>query len=432
MVSRLPINPRPAAAEIAVSYLTRLAALNDMPFAQLWSQVSTRRDGASPRQDGGLLATVAAQPRSRLARALIELHDPAPDWLALRHEPQRGCRRCDARHPGGPVLHLLGHHRYLCTRHRIWIGPPDLIEHSQPDLHALPDVVAAQHRHLRLLRRLGPAATYDAVLTGFLFCAHRWNFTDTTDPDDACRTWTRRTDLLIPPGTETHTYSASRLFAATYPEAVAIAELIGSLHWRRLAAGGPPDQRRFTDEIARRLGLRGYHPTLIKDPIAHWIEQDCWQPPSLPHTDYRSLRTFAGPTFAKPATDSDTTRVSAAVWFDRKNRLGGDTLLHHRSLNPVVIRDWSMKLEQFTGALVLTTAVSAETLRGIDGPHSNIKYVRPEPAPSAFLDTAVEPLPWTQRNGPRPSRGARPARPDHQRRKSQLGFYPSNPLRSAN
>ena len=58
---------------------------------------------------------------------LVELRHPEPDWLAYRHEPQRGCPRCTARHPGGRILQLLPHHRYVCTRHRIWIGPPNLL-----------------------------------------------------------------------------------------------------------------------------------------------------------------------------------------------------------------------------------------------------------------------------------------------------------------
>ena len=41
-------------------------------------------------------------------------------------QPQPGWPRCDARHPGGPVTHLLPHHRYVCTRHRYWVGPPDI------------------------------------------------------------------------------------------------------------------------------------------------------------------------------------------------------------------------------------------------------------------------------------------------------------------
>ena len=87
---------------------------------------------------------------------LPELH-PAPDWSALRHQPQPGCPRCDARHPGGPVTHLLPHHRYVCTRHRYWIGPPD-IDQPATGLAGLDDIVRAQRQHLRLLGRHGPAA----------------------------------------------------------------------------------------------------------------------------------------------------------------------------------------------------------------------------------------------------------------------------------
>jgi hypothetical protein len=36
---------------------------------------------------------------------------------------------------------------------------------------------------------------------------------------------------------------------------------------------------------------------MSKDPIAHWIEQDCRQPPSLPNNDYHSLKNFGGKTF---------------------------------------------------------------------------------------------------------------------------------------
>ena len=43
MGSRLPIAVRPAANEIAMSYLARLADLHAMPMRELWEQVSTRR-----------------------------------------------------------------------------------------------------------------------------------------------------------------------------------------------------------------------------------------------------------------------------------------------------------------------------------------------------------------------------------------------------
>ena len=41
--------------------------------------------------------------------------------------------------------------------------------------------------HLRLLRRYGPAAAYDAVLTGFLLCGHLW----TDEPGEWGGPWQR-------------------------------------------------------------------------------------------------------------------------------------------------------------------------------------------------------------------------------------------------
>ncbi|MET0993629.1 MAG: hypothetical protein ABWY20_05905 [Mycobacterium sp.] len=102
MPSRLPILMRPAADEIAVSYLNRLATLHEIPFLELWPQVSRPRNGVTRPLDADLLAAVADQPRERLAHAVIELRAPEPDWLAVRHEPQRGCWRCNAHTQAGP------------------------------------------------------------------------------------------------------------------------------------------------------------------------------------------------------------------------------------------------------------------------------------------------------------------------------------------
>ena len=173
---------------------------------------------------------------------------PAPDWSALRHQPQPGCPRCDARHAGGPVTRLLPHHRYVCTRHRYWIGPPD-VDQRATALRGLDDIVGAQRHHLRLLRRYGAAATYDAVLTGFLFSGHLWADRRRHDGVGVQRGWTRRADVLIPPGTETATFSASRLFAAVYPEAVSLAGLIASPTWRHRAAGDADQQQQFITEV---------------------------------------------------------------------------------------------------------------------------------------------------------------------------------------
>ena len=198
MHSRLPIAVPPAHHETAGSYVQRLATLHGLPLPELWEQVShPRRPGSTSRLVAlDRLAAVTGHPASRLARAVIDLRRPEPDWLAYRHTPQPGCPRCTARHRGGIRLQLLAHHHYVCTRHQLWIGPPDPLFHRPPHLADLPEIVVAQRAHLRLLHRHGPAATYDAVLTGFLICAHRWD----ARPDRRHR----RLALLDPPHRPAH------------------------------------------------------------------------------------------------------------------------------------------------------------------------------------------------------------------------------------
>jgi hypothetical protein len=402
MASRLPISLRPAANEVAISYLTRLATVHAMPIGELWEQVSGQRRGYGKGRSlkADQFAAVVNEPRERLARTIVEFRVPRPDWLALRHEPQRGCWQCNARHPGGPVIQLLSHHQYLCTRHQIWIGPPDQPDHPQPSLTDLPEITAAQHRHRKLIRRLGPAATYDAVLTGFLMCAQRWNVDYTPTTSDARHQWDRRAAVLIPPGTEIETFSGSRLFAATYPEAVQLAELVGSLRWRRLAAGDPDQQRQFTTEISRRLGLPDYRPTITNDAIAHWIDKHSSKPPTVPKNNYRTERTFGGRTYRKPVPHAENARRQLATWFS-EHRNGSATMLYHRHLAVLAPRDMT------------TTNAKAELHQASHPTGGNLtthdipEYVRPRPAPSPYLDTATEPVPWPTRH-PGPSRAGRP------------------------
>ena len=212
--------------------------------------------------------------------------------------------RCDARHDGGPVTRLLPHHCYVCTRHRYWIGPPDAGQPATPLGPGLVGIVQAQRRHLRLLRHYGPAVAYDAVLTGFLICGHLW--TDWPgDWDGPWQRWTRRAEVLIPPGAESSQFSASRIFAAAYPEAVG---LIASPAWRSLAAGGPAQQQQFTAAIGQRLGPAAG----TGDPIAHWMKYDSWRPPSRPHTTFPQTRRYG----YGPARSATTSRQS----FQRHER----------------------------------------------------------------------------------------------------------------
>lgn len=346
MLPRLPIPAAPARHETVASYLARLAAVHGLKAREIWDAVSTAIVGTTRRDvDAERLAAITGRPAYRLARALPEIRTPAPEWTAWRHQAQSRCPRCDVRHDGGAVHRLLPQHRYVCTEHRYWIGPPDAGQRATHLYGAIAvELVAAQRCHVRLVRRHGPAAAFDAVLTGFLICGHLWNDTH-RGWQRAVDTWNGRAFWLIPQGRELSEFSASKLFAATYPEAVAVGALIAAPKLRSLAAGNEPQQRAFLKEIARRLGrLDDYAPPEGGDAIAHWMKYDSWQLPSRPHTTFPDTRAHRSPRIEQPATASLDRHHRSATFFALKRR-GGDSILHHRHLRPVLVRDWSRAMD---------------------------------------------------------------------------------------
>ena len=254
------------------------------------------------------------------------------------------------------MTHLLPHHRYVCTRHRYWVGPPD-IDQPATALGGLDDIVRAQRHHLRLLRRHGPAAGYDAVLTGFLFCGHLWA-DRSQEGVGVHREWTRRAEVLIPAGTETATFSASRLFAAVYPEAVSLAGLIASPTWRHRAAGDADQQRQFTTEVGRRLDRPHYRPAEGGDAVAHWMMFDCWRPPSRPDRTFPDSLHHGAIHPSKVSANSRDRHNRSAQWFARTRR-GGGAILHHRHIRPVLIREWSPKMDGIAGTIWASQTTSS-------------------------------------------------------------------------
>lgn len=346
---RLPVPVAPARHETLTSYLGRLADLHGMSARELWEPISTPRKGTARRDIvADRLVAITGRHRDNLARALPELRDPAPDWTTWRHQPQPRCPRCDARHEGGQVTRLLPHHRYVCTRHRYWIGPPDAGQVARQLGDGLDDIVRAQRQHIQLLRRHGSAATFDAVLTGFMICGHLWSGQPQSS-DDAAHQWVRRAQILIPPGSESSEFSASRLFAAVYPEAVSLAHLLASPTWRGQAGGNTEQQQRFRTEIGRRLG-RPQPQTEGSDVITHWMKFDSWQPPSRPDKTFPQTREYGAIRPATPNAASRERHHRSAIWFSL-NRRGGSVILHHRHIRPVLVRDWSPKMDGITATL---------------------------------------------------------------------------------
>jgi len=345
---RLPIPAGPARHETIASYLTRLANLHGLPAGDLWRLVTAPLPGSQRRiVDGDRLAQITGRRVEHLSRALPEVQGPDTRWEWWRHQTQPGCPRCDARHDGGPVLRLLPHHHYVCTRHRYWIGPPDAGLPGTPldglSGTAAAEILRAQHQHRHLLARRGHAVTFDAVLTGFLICGHLWNSRprEQAGPEPA---WVRRSEALIPPGTEYARYSASLLFAATYPEAVALADLIASPGGRKAAGGDPQQQHDFLTEARRRVGHNTDGNDRSIDAIRHWMTFDSHHPPSRPEKTFPQTREYGTIRTATPSPASIQRTDRSAIWFTI-NRRGGSTLLRHRHLRPVLAREWAPPME---------------------------------------------------------------------------------------
>ena len=364
MLARLPIPAGPARHEIVLSYLTRLTALHGLPEGELFEHVSITTTADRPGRKRGRvvladrLAVAVGRPVEHLALALPELRDPALDWTAWRHQSQPGCPRCDARHDGGPVRRLLPHHYYVCARHRYWIGPPDAGQLPTPLHGQIGDqIVAAQHHHNRLLAGHGAAAVFDAVLTGFLICGHLWNNHRPREKTAAVHQWELRVQQLIPSGTETTTYSTSLLFAAVYPEAVSLAELIASRLWRQLAHGDTTQQHLFLTEACRRVGRVVPDPGSERaDAIRHWMIFDSHRPPSRPDKTFRQSREYASTRPVKPNKASLERTQREARWF-AINQSGGSSILHHRHIRPVLAREWATEMDGIAATISASSSL---------------------------------------------------------------------------
>jgi hypothetical protein len=164
-----PVLPRPVApitGETLASYLTRLSHANHLTVTEVlavlppWfsTKINNRDDRAQHHMLApatgdalGMLAHLTGRTPASLARAL-----PAFETTDAR-SPVRAttaCHRCALRRGIlQPVPVHLPAHQKICTRHGIWLS-----DASQPhlDLAACPEIIAAQHRANRLLRRHTP------------------------------------------------------------------------------------------------------------------------------------------------------------------------------------------------------------------------------------------------------------------------------------
>ena len=226
----LPIPVPLITGEVLSSYLRRLASANHLGLADVltvlppWFHAKIRnhddrsqhhmQSGAVPHSLHALAYLTANAP-GNLAHALpaFGMGGPAGPVRATA-----ACRKCTAsRGISQPIPVHLPAHVQVCTRHGVWLsggGQPHL------DLTGCPEVIAAQHRASRLLRRLTPQQLILAHLTAASEISQQPVSATSSRPR-----WNQRLQILRAANQHLTTPAGLEILtlAAIYPDAIALA-----------------------------------------------------------------------------------------------------------------------------------------------------------------------------------------------------------------
>ncbi|SOD88005.1 TniQ family protein [Streptomyces sp. Ag109_G2-15] len=259
----LPLTPPPVHRETIGSYLNRLADANHLTIGYLSSLVGPSRQHRRVDNRVGYwtpeglrrLAALTGRSPSSLIHAMPPLGsigDPlrrlplsaTEEVLEPRRRP--ACRLCMARrHIRGLVVRSTPHHEGVCHRHHRW-----LLGDEQHDLTRLPEVLRANLRHHRIVRR----GTHPCTALAYIEARDRltrW-FTSESTGESLRQRWNRRLDVLgEDPFGDPHRPSEARIELATYPEAIVLTGLFTSPHWR--------DHPQLPTEAAQRLDITPHH-----------------------------------------------------------------------------------------------------------------------------------------------------------------------------
>ncbi|WP_260174905.1 hypothetical protein [Streptomyces sp. PanSC19] len=145
------------------------------------------------------------------------------------------------RHIRALVVRSTPHHEGVCHRHHRW-----LLGDEQHDLTRLPEVLRANLRHQRIIRR----GAHPSTALSYIDARDRltrWFNSESSD-EPLQQRWNRRLDVLgEDPFGDPLRPSETRIELATYPEAVVLTGLFSAPCWR--------DQPQLSAEAARRLGI---------------------------------------------------------------------------------------------------------------------------------------------------------------------------------
>jgi hypothetical protein len=116
-----------------------------------------------------------------------------------------------------------------------------------------------------------------------------------------------------------------------------------------MACGGADQQQRFGRGVGTGLGRPDYRPSRGGDVTAHWMNFDSRKPPSRPHTTFPQTRESRSTRPSKAPAQSHERQSSSALFAT--HRRGGNIILHHRHIKPVLVRQWSPKVDGITATI---------------------------------------------------------------------------------
>jgi hypothetical protein len=219
---------------------------------------------------------VSGQPAHVLGCAIPELGTPGDPRLGRRPPSGTGgrppCGYCALvrGHQAGVAWCWNHHDNVVCHRHRRWIG--DGNDHptgGQPDLTEQPDILQANRRHRRLIRRHGRRDATTAYQDARYICG-RWHHHGDHD-DDFQRL------MLTFHGPHWRVGETDpTIFAARYPQIVSLTTLLAS-DWQSAAQRQWPEPTDFIDQVRRGIAP-GYRWSLrrhygVCDPLAEFIAE---------------------------------------------------------------------------------------------------------------------------------------------------------------
>lgn len=175
------------------------------------------------------------------------------------------CRRCaQARGSGGNIEIYTTHEKVICLRHGLWIGDGTHSCADQLPLHDCPEITTAWRHHRNLITRFGRARVRTASQASS-WINWRWCQQARYLPTFRLRHRILSQNDRIP-------QKQAAAAAALYPPTVALASVIASPYWEKIAHSRHP--HRFLDRISDEVTEGWLPPQGIYDPLRRWMVED--------------------------------------------------------------------------------------------------------------------------------------------------------------